>query len=117
MKPLLGRLDKATRNVLIPALADGQTGLVIDAKLTSRQFLKALPPTEQPLPMLEPAIVVGVSDAAKLKRAFTEYYAVADDFVEILKGIEKSDIPKDFKLPRPRVYRLRQGTAYGYRLA
>ena len=66
--------------------------------------------------MLEPAIVVGVSDAAKLKQAFAEYYAVADDFVEVLKGIEKSEIPKDFKIPRPRVYHLRQGTAYGYPL-
>ena len=36
MKPLLGRLDKTTRDLLIPALADGQTGLVIDAKLTSQ---------------------------------------------------------------------------------
>ena len=97
MKPLLGRLDKATRDLLIPALADGQTGLVIDAKLTSRQFIKALPPTEQALPMLEPAIVVGVSDAAKLKQAFAEYYAVADDFVEVLKGIEKSEDPQGFQ--------------------
>ncbi len=116
VKPLLGRLDAATRNLLIPALDDGQTGLVIDAKFTSRQFIKALPPTEQALPMIEPAIVVGVSDAAKLKQAFTEYYAVADDFVEVLKGIEKSEIPKDFKLPRPRVFHLRQGTVYGYPL-
>ena len=116
VKPLLGRLDKTTRNLLIPALADGQGGLVIDAKLTSLQFIKALPPTEQPLPMIEPAIVVGVSDVAKLKRAFAEYYAVADDFVEVLKGIEKSEVPKNFKIPRPRVYNLRQGTAYGYPL-
>ena len=116
VKPLLGRLDKATRNLLIPALADGQAGLVLDAKLTSRQFIKALPPTEQALTMLEPAIVMGVSDAGKLKQAFTEYYSVADDFVEVLKGIEKSEIPKGFKIPRPRVYKLRLGTAYGYPL-
>ncbi len=116
VKPLLGRLDKATRELLIPALADGQGGLVIDAKFTSRQFIKALPATEQALPMIEPAIVMGVSDAAKLKAAFAEYYAVADDFVEVLKGIEKSEIPKDFTIPRPHVYNLRQGTAYGYPL-
>jgi len=114
VKPLLGRLDKTTRELLIPALADGQTGLVIDAKLTSQQFIKVLPPTKQALTMIEPAIIVGVSDAAKLKEAFTEYYAVADDFVEVLKGIEKSEIPKNFKIPRPRVYNLRLGTAYGY---
>ena len=41
---------------------------------------------------------------------------MADDFVEVLKGIEKSEIPKDFKIPRPRVYKLRLGTAYGYPL-
>jgi len=116
VKPLLGRLDKATRDLLIPALADGQAGVVIDARLTSHQFLKALPPTQQALTMLEPAIVVGVSDADKLRQAFAEYYAVADDFVEVLKGIEKNDIPKDFKIPRPRVFRLRLGTAYGYAL-
>ena len=116
VKPLLGRLDKATRNLLIPALADGQSGLVIDAKLTSQQFIKALPPTKQALTMIEPAIIVGVSDAAKLKQAFAVYYAVADDFVEVLKGIEKSQVPKDFKIPRPRVYKLRLGTAYGYPL-
>ncbi|MGA2258753.1 MAG: hypothetical protein ABSG53_29145 [Thermoguttaceae bacterium] len=116
VKPLLVRLDNATRNLLIPALADGQTGLVIDAKFTSHQFIKALPPTEQSLTMLEPAIVLGVSNAAKLKQAFVEYYAVADDFVEVLKGIEKSEIPKNFKIPRPRVYKLSLGTAYGYPL-
>jgi hypothetical protein len=116
VKPLLGRIDKTTRNLLIPALADGQTGLVIDAKFTSRQFMKSMPPTERPLTMLEPAIIVGVSDAAKLRQAFEEYYAVADDFVEVLKGIEKSEVPKDFKLPRPKVFNLRSGKAYGYPL-
>jgi hypothetical protein len=116
VKPLLGRLDKTTRDLLIPALADGQTGLVLDAKLTSQQFIKTLPATSQALTMFEPAIVVGVSDANKLKQAFGEYYAVADDFVEVIKGIEGSQIPKAFKIPRPRVYKLRMGTAYGYPL-
>jgi hypothetical protein len=120
VKPLVARLDKATRDSLLPALADGQTALVIDAKLTSRQFIKTLPATEQPLPMLEPAIVIGVSDAAKLKAAFAEYYAAADEFVEAIKVIdqkdEKHDIPKDFKIPRPKEFNLRQGHVYGYAL-
>ena len=41
---------------------------------------------------------------------------MADDFVEVIKGIEGSQIPKAFKIPRPRVYKLRMGTAYGYPL-
>jgi len=56
--------------------------------------------------MIEPAIVLGVSDADKVKEAFTEYYRVADELVEILKGVKKIEIPKDFKLPRPHVYNL-----------
>lgn len=120
LKPLAARLDKTTRELLIPALADGQTALVLDAKLTSRQFLKTLPPTEQPLPMIEPAIVVGVSDAAKLKDAFKEYYAIADDVMGTVKAIDAKEkhpeIPKDFELPRPKVYNRPAGTIYGYPL-
>ena len=119
-KPLGVRLDKATRELLLPALADGQSGLVIDAKLTSRQFIKSLPPTEQAMPMIEPAIVIGVSDAAKLKAAFKEYYAVADEFIETIKAIDakqkKPDFPKDFKIPQPREFNLRMGKIWGYSL-
>jgi hypothetical protein len=116
VKPLVARVDKATHDLLIPALADGQSGFVLDAQLTSTQFIKALPATEKPMPMLEPAIVMGVSNADMLRKAFTEYYAVADDLVAVLKGIEESAIPKDFKLQHPRVYNLSVGTAYGYPL-
>ena len=120
LKVLAGRLDKTTRELLIPALADGQSALVLDAKLTSRRFLKTLPSTEQPMPMLEPAIVLGVSNAAKLKKAMDEYYAAADDFVEVIKAVDAKEnhpeIPKDFKLPRPKVYNRPAGTVYGYAL-
>jgi len=84
--------------------------LVIDAKLTSQQFIKSLPPTEQALSMLEPAIIVGVIDAAKLKAAFAEYFAVADGFVEAIKSMDdKHEFPKDFKMLRPREFNLRLG--------
>ncbi len=126
LKSLAGRVDKAIRKSLLPALADGQSALVIDAKLTSRQFIKAIPPTEQAMPMIEPAIVVGVSDAPKLKEAFTEFYAAADDFVEELKRMDEiknkpgipggPEIPKDFKLPRPKEFNLKQGKLWGYAL-
>jgi hypothetical protein len=120
VKSLAARLDKATRDSLLPALADGQSSLVLDARLKSNQFIKTLPRTDQALPMLEPAIVVGVSDAAKLKAAFAEYYDAADEFVEVIKAIDAKEkhpeIPKDFKLPRPKEYKRPSGTVYGYAL-
>jgi hypothetical protein len=116
-KPLLARVDKTIRDLLMPALADGQTALVIDAKLTSRQFIKSLPPTEQPMPMIEPAIVVGVSDAAKLKDAFKEFSSVADDFVDLMKSVDyKHALPADLKIPRPKEFNLKSGKVWGYTL-
>ena len=64
--PLVERFDKANREMLFPALADGQLGLVLDDKLTSNHFVESLPATEKPMPMIEPALVFGVSDAKLL---------------------------------------------------
>jgi hypothetical protein len=117
VKPLVARLDKTLRESFMPALADGQSALVIDAKLTSRQFLKNVPPTEQAMPMIEPAIVLGVSDAAKLKDAMHEFYAIADDAVEMAKSMDdKHEIPKDFKILRPKEFNLKAGKLWGYQL-
>ena len=42
--PLVERMDKANREMLIPALADGQSALVIDGKLTSKHFIERCRP-------------------------------------------------------------------------
>jgi hypothetical protein len=86
-----------------------------------------MPPTEQAMPMIEPAIIVGVSDSAKLKEAFGQLYSAADDFVDALKaadeikgnipgGVKGDTIPKDFKIPRPKEYNLKVGKLWGYQL-
>jgi hypothetical protein len=114
-KPLAARIDKTIRESLIPSLADGQTAVVIDAKLTSRRFLKTMPPTEEPMPMIEPALVLGVSDAEKLKTAVHEFYAVADDFLEVIRSVDdKHEIPKDFKIERPKEFNAPNGKVWGY---
>jgi hypothetical protein len=116
VRPLMARLDKANREMLIPALADGQAGLVLDTKLRSTQFLQALPASEQPLPMIEPALVVGVSDAALLRKACQEYHAALNGLLDALRQIEGVDIPKDLKLPEVQVTTTSSGTIYGYPL-
>ena len=90
-------------------------GLVLDAKLTSKQFLQALPPTEKPMPMAEPAMVVGVSDAAKLVKALGEYREVINGFIELARGIEPRSIPP-FEIPPPLSEKTEVGTLYYYPL-
>jgi hypothetical protein len=113
--PLVKRMDKANRELLIPALADGQVGLVLDAKLTSRQFQAAMPRTEKPMPMAEPALLFGVSDAAALVKAMAEYREIANGLIDLFREISQGSIPP-FEIPPPHSEKIKQGTLYYYPL-
>ena len=115
-RPLLGRADKATREMLLPALADGQVALVLDRKLESSQFIETLPETEDSMPMLEPAMVLGVSDADLLCKAMGEYMSVARDMLDGMKKVEGTDIPDDIRIPDPKIESTAAGTLYSYAL-
>ena len=114
--PLLVRADKANRDLLFPALADGQVALVFDGKLTSKHFIESAPATPEPMPMVEPAIVVGVSDAKLLKQAFEEYRALLNGLFEAIRQIEGSNLPENVQVPEPRVTEGSLGTIYSFAL-
>ena len=97
--PLFGRLNQTTRDKLLPALADGQIGLVIDTKLKSKQFFQEMPAAADPLPMLEPALIFGVSDAELLRQACTEYKDIFNAMIDVVRQIEGSEIRPDFRIP------------------
>jgi hypothetical protein len=94
LKPLLSRLNTATRDMWIPALADGQIGLVIDAKLKSKQLQQSMPVLQKEMPFIEPALLLGVSDPDLLKKAIGEFRGVYNDLIDL---IGKQDAPSDFK--------------------
>jgi hypothetical protein len=114
--PLLKRMDKINRDLLIPALADGQAALVIDAKLKSRQFIESLPATEKPMPMVEPAIIVGVSDAKLLREAFGGYREAINGLIDAVRKIEGSDVPDWVNIPEPQVSEVKTGTIFSFAL-
>ncbi len=118
--PLVERLDKATGQMLLPALADGQAGFVLDAKITSKHWFEDLPQNDQSLPMLEAALVFGVSDAALLKKACAEYQAVTQAAIEKAKQLFPHDVPADFNLPKAEMSEVKTsdgvGSIYWYKL-
>ncbi|HYW79991.1 MAG TPA: hypothetical protein VE890_10470, partial [Thermoguttaceae bacterium] len=114
--PLVKRLDKANRELMIPAFADSQGALVLDRKLRSKQFCQGMPETDEPMPMLEPAIVLGVSDAELARKACQEYRAVADGVLDAVREINPGEIPDDFRIPDPKVNETDLGTISGYDL-
>ena len=112
--PLLRRLDKATREHLIPALQDGQSALVMDTSAESKRWFRPMPESPKPLPMLEFAIIAGVSDADELRKAWTEYFDIAGEAIQIVREMNPDDVP-DFTLPEPKKRQLEgAGTAYVY---
>jgi hypothetical protein len=115
--PLFDRLDRANREMLIPALKDGQMALVIDRKLASKQFVDSQPATEKPMPMIEPALVIGVSDSDLLKKAMGEYRAVINGLIAAMRQAdETSEIPENAQIPEPKVKEVADGKLYSFSL-
>jgi GTP:adenosylcobinamide-phosphate guanylyltransferase len=116
-RPLLQRLDEATATMLLPALKDGQSAFVLDAGWTSRQWLKAAPGTDKPMPMLEAALVLGVSDADLLKKAMGEYRKIANDAIVQLRELAPPGKIPEIKLARPHARAIPDiGTLFSYPL-
>lgn len=116
IQPLLPRLDKATTELLIPAFKDGQSAFVMDAKLKSKQWHKAMPPSEKELPMLELAFVSGISDPELVKQAASEYFNVAQAALDRLHEAVPDAFP-EIKLPKPESREFPAGTVYYYKVA
>ena len=121
--PLVKQLETVTRDKLIPAFADGQGAYVLDAKSTSESWFAAMPPAEGELPMLELAMVIGVSDAKLVKEAFGEYFDILQKALDQLHEASTGDLRDMFpnpigpiKLAKPQTRDTGAGTVYFYTL-
>jgi hypothetical protein len=114
--PLLKRLDEVTGQMLLPALADGQAGFVLDAKWKSKQWHPALPTGAKELPMLEMALLVGVSDADLLEKAMKSYKKIIEDAVVQAKELAPPGSVVAFKIPEPEVKAVSAGKLFVFRL-
>jgi len=80
--PFTKRLDVILRESLIPALADGQQAIVIDVQAKSTQWFRDMPESSQPLPILEPALVLGLSSADQFKEGMHALWTLAEDVIK-----------------------------------
>jgi hypothetical protein len=95
---LLERLDKANREHLYPALADGQGAIVLDVQAKSKQWFKKMPESPKPLPMFELAFAASVSDAESLRQAVSTYVDLAVETYKLVKEYNPKEMP-ELKLP------------------
>jgi hypothetical protein len=90
-------------------------GFVLDAKLTSRQWVQALPATAQPLPMLEPALILGIDDPARLRQAMADYRTILNELIGKVRELSGNVLP-EFQIPPPQSRKVEGGTLYYYPL-
>ncbi len=114
--PLLKQLDNITATMLLPSLADEQSGFVFDAQWKSKQWHPGLP-FDKELPMPELAFLVGVSDRALLEKAMKAYAKLIEDALTTAKENLPPDAQPPFtKLPQPQVKTVPSGKLYLWRL-
>ena len=115
--PLFKRFDDNTLKQFIPALADGQLGFVLDAKWSSKHWLSLAPATPNAMPMPELGVVLGVTDAAKLRKSMAEYLTLTNDMIGAVRALQAAagTIP-NFSIPAPESVKKQAGTLYFYKL-
>ncbi len=114
--PLLKRLDEITGTMLLPALADGQWGFVLDGKWTSKKWHEAMPPLPVALPLPEPAVVLGVSDADLLRKAMSSYRTLVNDAIAKARELAPQAQIPDIQVPEPEAAKGKNGTLFSYAL-
>jgi hypothetical protein len=105
---LLERLDKANREHLYPALADGQGAIVFDVEAKSKKWFKKMPESPKPLPMFELAFAASVSDAEHLRQGISEYIDVAVEAYKLVKEYNPKEMP-ELKMPKAEVSEISGG--------
>jgi hypothetical protein len=87
---------RVTREKLVPAFADGQTAFVLDAKSVSESWHVEMPPADGELPMLEIAMVSGVSNATFVEDAFRSYFDILQQMLDKLHELSTGELQDAF---------------------
>lgn len=114
--PLLKRLDTITATLFLPSLGDGQSGLVLDARMTTAQWPKGMPKPAKPLPVPELGLVLAIRDPERFVKALADYRQLVEDAVRVVRELAPdADIP-EFKFPQAETIKKGDGTLYTYPL-
>jgi hypothetical protein len=114
ISPLGTKLGTILATKLVPAVGDGQVGLVLDARATTKQPQEALPAATEPLPLLEPAIVLPLADRQLFLDGLNDMFALGDELVDALRRIDESAVPPGYRIPEPEKSKLDGGTVWAF---
>ena len=111
--PIIARFDETTRTKLLPALAEGESACILDSRMAHKNWIAALPPSDEELKLLQPGLVYMVSDAARLEEALTEYRKQYNDAMVQIRALAGPSFPAVL-LPEPRSRDFAEGKVTWY---
>ncbi len=114
LTPVLEKLDTATSENLMPAIANSQFALLVDFAVEKPSWHAEMPESEHPLPLPALAMVVQVNDADKIKRAGSLYFESAKEILEIIRALPDAEIPEEFQIPDPQFRQVAGGEMFYY---
>ena len=114
--PILARVDKVNREMLLPALADGQIAVVVDTALKAKKWHDKLPATGEETAIPMPALVLGMADAGLMDKALGEYRLILNDLIAKVRPLVPG--APDIQVPPAEQKKVADGgTVYYYPLA
>jgi len=116
MGPLVDKLVATLREKLLPALADGQIGLVLDAKSRTKRLQAGLPEAADALPLTEPAIALGIDDPKLFREGMSDLFSLGDELVDAVREIAPDSVPADYRIRDPEKAKVEAGTVWTWTL-
>jgi hypothetical protein len=112
--PLVKRLAATLSGKFAPAVADGQVGLVLDGKTTTKKPQAALPASAEPLPLVEPAIVLPLADRKLFVEGLNDLFELGDDLVAAMRKFDPDSVPAGYEVPAPTKTKVEGGSVWSF---
>jgi hypothetical protein len=117
LAPLGAKFVGIVRTKIMPSLADGQMAFVIDGKSSTKRPHQSLPSATEPLPLVEPAIVLGLDDPKLFREGMSDLFELADEVVDAVREINPDALPAEYSVPEPVKTKVEGGALWSYPLA
>jgi hypothetical protein len=112
--PLARRLAATLAEKFASALADGQVGLVLDGKTTTKKPQASLPASAEPLPLVEPAIVLPIADRKLFVEGLNDLFELGDDVVAAMRKVDPDAVPEGYEVPAPTKLKVEGGSVWSF---
>lgn len=110
------RASRVLRDKLVKALADGQIGVVVDAKGRTRKPQGDLPSSAEPLPIIEPAVVVSLADPKLFREGLSDLFELGDEFTDLVRRTAPDAVPEGYRIPEPEKAKVDEGSVWSWKL-